>query len=466
MDKLANALPHRRTRIYIAAVTICIILSSMLGWYLWKQSSRPAAQAQTLSISTVLPLTFSVQGLDTSLQDRVITAIEALPQNYQRTQSSADVEIITDPNGSIEALGDTQAQPIKSATILSTTVKRLDVRSDKLSQIDRKKISEQLAQALKPKSTWTYLALGDVIPARDVYTYSRRLGFGYPYLSVQERTRSADLTVSNLETTIADNQAFLQGEGVLNFTAPKASLEGIQASGIDAVNLANNHSMNGGATKVAEMLTNLTASRVGTFGVGQKGTLATWNTTVQGVTIAHLGYDTVPGNIDPTAATPGTQRIPLKPWGTLSQTDIQRVQTEILAAKATNDIVIPWFHWGTEYTHDANEEQRALAHAAIDAGAEVVIGTHPHWTQGFEWYKGHLIAYSLGNFVFDQNWSEETKRSVALELTFSDKRVTGAKLLPARVENWVQPHFLETTSPVYTQILEDIARHSWWNEAS
>ena len=155
MDKLANALPHRRTRIYIAAATVCIILSSILGWYLWKQSSRPAAQAQTLSSSTVSPLTFSVQGLDTSLQDRVITAIEALPQDYQRTQSSADVEIITDPNGSIEALGDTQAQPIKSATILSTAVKRLDVRSDKLSQTDRKKISEQLAQALKPKSTWT-----------------------------------------------------------------------------------------------------------------------------------------------------------------------------------------------------------------------------------------------------------------------------------------------------------------------
>jgi poly-gamma-glutamate synthesis protein (capsule biosynthesis protein) len=404
--------------------------------------------------------------LDTPLRDRVITAIEALPQDYQRTQSSADIEIINDPNGSIEALGDTQAQAITSGTIVSTPSKRLDVRSDKLSQANRKKLTEQLTRALKPKSTWTYLALGDVIPARDVYTYSRRHGFDYPYLSVQDRTKSADLTVSNLETTTADNQAFLQGEGVLNFTAPKASLEGVQASGIDGVNLANNHSMNGGATKVAEMIANLTALKIGTFGVGQKGTLATWDTTVQGITIAHLGYDTVPGNIDPTATTPGAQRIPLKPWGTLNQTDIQRVQSEVQAAKAANDIVIPWFHWGTEYTHSANEEQRALAHAAIDAGAEVVIGTHPHWTQGFEWYKGHLIAYSLGNFVFDQNWSEETKRSVALELTFSDKRVTGAKLLPARVENWVQPHFLEATSPVYTQILEDIAEHSWWNVAS
>lgn len=463
MDKPTLTLPHHRTRIVIAAGVMCVVLFAAAGWYLWEQSHQPTAQAQTVSNAIPSHLTFSVQALSAPLQESIASALTALPQGLTRTETSADIDVVVDPSGTVEAPGTPQPQAITNATILATVSEKLELRSNKLSPADRAQISSQLNQALKPKSTWTYLAVGDVIPARDVYTYSRRLGFGYPYLSVQDRTKSANLTVSNLETTIADNQAFLQGEGVLNFTAPKTSLDGILASGIDGVNLANNHSMNGGSAKVSEMLSNLTGAKLGSFGVGPKGTPASWTTSVHGTTITHLGYDTVPGNIEPTATSPGAQRIPLKPWGTLSQADIQRVQTEVQAAKASSDVVIPWFHWGTEYTHDANEEQRALAHAAIDAGAEVVIGTHPHWTQGFEWYKGHLITYSLGNFVFDQNWSEETKRSVALELTFSDNRVTGAKLLPARVENWVQPHFLEATSPVYTQILKDIADHSWWN---
>ena len=220
--------------------------------------------------------------------------------------------------------------------------------------------------------------------------------------------------------------------------------------------------MNGGSTKVAEMLQNLNQNKIGSFGVGKSGAPSIWTTTVKGLRISHLGYDTVPGNIEPTSATPGARRIALSPWGTLSATDIYLVKADIQTAKQSADIVIPWFHWGSEYTHVANDEQRRMAQACVDAGADVVIGTHPHWTQGVELYKDHLIAYSLGNFVFDQNWSEETKRSAELEIQFSGKKVVAAKLLPAKIENWVQPRFLEASEPLYTQILDDIAKNSWW----
>lgn len=279
-----------------------------------------------------------------------------------------------------------------------------------------------------------------------------------------ERSKQADLTVSNVETTIADGQANQEGANIMNFTAPARALEGIVASGIDGVNLANNHSSNGGSQKFAEMMNLLSSSGIGYFGAGLNSTKSSnpWITKVKDTTIAHLGYNSVPGMIAPTATSAGGNTIAVTPWGSLQTEQVSSVTAEIKEAKKTNDVVIVWFQWGTEYTHQANEDQRALAHAAVDAGADVVIATHPHWTQGVEWYKDHLIAYSLGNFVFDQNWSEETKRSVALELEFEATKVVGAKLLPVHIDNLVQPRFLEPSESTYQQVLQDISDNSWW----
>lgn len=317
----------------------------------------------------------------------------------------------------------------------------------------------------EPAKTWTYLAVGDIIPARDVYTISKRAGYTYPYMKISERTTKADLTVTNLETTIADGQTYGEGAGMMRFTAPARAIDGLRLAGIDGVNLANNHAMNGGAAKTAEMLSLLEGAGIGHFGVARRNEPIAWTTTVKGLKITHLSFNTVPGSIDPTATSPGAVRIPLKPWGTLSQASVSEVQTAIRAAKQSSDVVIPWFQWGTEYTHQANEEQRKLGQAAIEAGADVVVGTHPHWTQGVESYKGHLIAYSLGNFVFDQNWSEKTKQSTALSLTFSGNRVIAASLEPAIIENQVQPRWLAPNEALYATILKDVASHSWLSPA-
>src|SRR5436309_2476431 len=83
----------------------------------------------------------------------------------------------------------------------------------------------------------------------------------------------------------------------------------------------------------------------------------------------------------------------------------EQVAADIRAARAKADVVIPFMHWGEEYLLEPIARQRALAHAMIDAGAEVVLGNHPHVTEGTEIYKGKLIVYSLGNFVFDE-WKD------------------------------------------------------------
>ncbi len=446
-------------------LTLCALVAT--GILRGRTQSANATQPPPILAPTRLTIHASIDSTSLSTLKSLLATVDKLQEAEWSSSQTADLVINTDLTGADLTLTATP-QPNRQFTT-DGYVLRSDhnIALHAASEAGRRVIPElkaTLAQQFiisDPKSDWTYLALGDIIPARDAYTVAKRSGYSFPFAKVTNRTASADLTVANLETTVANGQSYGEGPGMMRFTAPAITLDAIKSAGIDGVSLANNHAMNGGGEKTAEMLRELDTRQIGHFGVDRSTGTGTWTTTVKGITIAHLSFDTVPGNIEPTAALPGANRISLKPWGKLDQTGIDRVQGAVRTAKESADVVIPWFHWGTEYTHDANDEQRRLAQAAIDAGADVVIATHPHWTQGIEWYKNHLIAYSLGNFIFDQNWSEETKHSVALALTFSGKQVMAAKLEPIVIENLVQPRILAPSEPLYHTILQDIASHSW-----
>lgn len=473
-ERTAKQASAKRDRRFWLIVVFFILLSGFVGsgLYLYTITHRSAQGTAEYDIVARTSLSYALEDIPQNTQADILAALRRYAKTRQQdliTQppDQADIIITTQPQTDDTILA-TNAAP---KLVAITTGKPLDSESSVIGLRTRNKAKipqlDQLTQAFAPTyqpqpKAWTYLAVGDIIPARDVYTYSKRYGFLYPYQKITENLKQADLTVANLETTIADGQANGEGAGMMVFTAPSQALNGLVASGVDGVSLANNHAMNGGSTKVVEMLKNLDTSNIGHFGVSTTKDTNAWTTTIHGLKITHLSFNTIPGNIEPGAGSPGARRISLKPWGTLSNSDVSYVQDQIKAAKAQADVVIPWFHWGTEYTHDANDEQRRLAHACIDAGAETVIGTHPHWTQGVEWYNGHFIAYSLGNFIFDQNWSDETRRSFAAQLSFTGSRITGVELKPAYIENWVQPRFLAPSEALYRQILSDIAAHSWW----
>jgi poly-gamma-glutamate synthesis protein (capsule biosynthesis protein) len=114
--------------------------------------------------------------------------------------------------------------------------------------------------------------------------------------------------------------------------------------------------------------------------------------TVKNTKIAILGFNDIP---------PFPQEI--------SKLTVENLTSQIKSVRSQADLVIVTFHWGNEYSM-ANSRQKELAHLAVDTGADAVIGAHPHWVQETEEYKGKPIYYSLGNLVFDQMWSEETKR--------------------------------------------------------
>jgi hypothetical protein len=123
------------------------------------------------------------------------------------------------------------------------------------------------------------------------------------------------------------------------------------------------------------------------------------------------------------------------------------VEEDIALAKSQADLVIPFFHWGREGVHEPEPYQVQLAHAAIDAGAAAVIGSHPHVLQGMELYKNAPVVYSLGNFVFGGNWNPKDKETAMVQARFSSAGFLSAKVVPAHSDRFpevpVQPYLVD-----------------------
>ena len=163
----------------------------------------------------------------------------------------------------------------------------------------------------------------------------------------------------------------------------------------DAVGVANNHSGDFGPEALVEQCQRLESARLKYFGGGRNLAAARVPLVVElkGLRIAILGYNEFKPR---TFAATDTQA------GVAWSVDDQVIDDIRLArSKYKADLVIPYMHWGYEEEPEPNERQRTFSRVMIDAGADVVVGGHPHITQGAEYYRGHLIVYSLGNFVFD-----------------------------------------------------------------
>ncbi len=120
------------------------------------------------------------------------------------------------------------------------------------------------------------------------------------------------------------------------------------------------------------------------------------------------------------------------------------LRRDVAAARAAGaQVVVVYPHWGVEYTARTTSLQRALGRAAIDAGADLVIGNHPHWVGAMEVYRGRPIWYALGNFVFDQAWSEPTQEGLLLELTFRGRTLVQVRLHPTIILDQAQPNLLD-----------------------
>lgn len=215
---------------------------------------------------------------------------------------------------------------------------------------------------------------------------------------MRELAHRADLVVLNLEGTITHNESIAQRDNtILRFTFAPALAEAVLAAlSADAVSLANNHALDFYASGYDETRAHLDAWGIAHFGHPLNDRHLSAALSAGGFRLCLVGYH---GLYDPDPAS--------------VVGEIARLAQEGACARIA---VMP--HWGVEYEQEPTQEQIALAHAFIDAGADLVVGAHPHVAQSRETYRGKAIFYSLGNFIFDQDFSPETRQGLLLWAEF------------------------------------------------
>lgn len=285
-------------------------------------------------------------------------------------------------------------------------------------------------------------SVGDIILSRTVYVKMRQNGYASPFKNVAERLKGADLTFGNLEVALSD--LVTPPTAGMSFVAPKAAIEGIVLSGIDILGLANNHSTNFGTKVFADSINLLKEKGIEFVGGGINSSEAKKFkiVNVKEKKFAFLAANSIVGDIPAGQNSPGTWHFDLPPWGTRNETEVQEILENIKAAKKESDFTIIMVHWGTEYTADPSPEMKTLGREFIDAGADLVVGTHPHWVQGVEAYKNGFISYSLGNFVFDQEWSLETKQGLIMDTIFYKDKLVNVSITPVLIEDFNRPRIL------------------------
>lgn len=292
----------------------------------------------------------------------------------------------------------------------------------------------------KPDITINFL--GDIILGRTVAMREASRGVTYPFLKTASVTANASLTIADLETPLSDKYPPVY-KNTMDFIAPTKSVKGLTYAGIDLVALANNHSTNYGEGAFKDTLKTLSANNIAYVGGGNNidEARALRILEINGVSFGFLNYNSINGSINARDDQAGVAFVRLKPSYTEdSEDDIDRILQDIYYARSKCDVLVIIMHWGVEY-QGATPTQVRLAHAFIDNGVDIVIGTHPHVAQPVELYKGKLIAYSLGNFVFDQMQSADTREGYILQVYLSGKELTGFKIMPYKIYDYAQPRW-------------------------
>ena len=237
----------------------------------------------------------------------------------------------------------------------------------------------------------------------------------------------ADLAVVNLETSIGTDGD--QQTKKFTFQAPPAAFDPLSAAGIDVISMANNHALDFGQAGFAQTLTAITAKNAPVIGVGANETEAyrPFTATVHGQRIAIIAATQI---IDSNLVSSWTATA-TNP-GVASAKRVDRLLQAVADARRSADTVVVFMHWGTEKIHCPNQDQLSLAPQLVDAGADLVIGTHAHRVQGAGYLGRAYVAYGLGNLMFKVG-SPEAREAGILSITITGRRVDDAAWHPVTI---------------------------------
>jgi poly-gamma-glutamate synthesis protein (capsule biosynthesis protein) len=308
-------------------------------------------------------------------------------------------------------------------------------------QETKKEIKKDLVESLENKkgnAENLLVAGGDVILSRWVGVKIRESGdSAMPFRKIAPLMASGDITFINYEAPFLDKGPLVT-EGMV-FKAEPDFIKGLTLAGIDIVSLANNHMKNHGREGLAFTFSHLAKNNIKYVGAGENFAAAHSPAILEskGVKFGFLAYTYSDGikfekNEDPTIYD-------------LAFMEIKQLRKDIESLKKDADVIIVSMHAGNEYQATPNPQQIEFAHVAIDFGANLVLGHHPHWVQTIEKYKNGFIIYSLGNLVFDQMWSQETREGVIAKFKFLGPKLKSVEFVSTKIENYSQPRFVTPT---------------------
>jgi gamma-polyglutamate biosynthesis protein CapA len=289
------------------------------------------------------------------------------------------------------------------------------------------------------KNKITIIAVGDIMLGDLPTCYGfgvgstiEKRGPAFPFAHCAETLKKGDITCGNLETVISrfDRQNDPFNKIVLR--AQPEVIESLKGAGFNLLTLGNNHIMQHGRQALIETVELLKASQIGIIGleIPENNILNRVVYNINGSAICFLGYNQRPLQyfLDP----------PL-----YVDFDIDKIKTDIEKSRKEADIVVLSLHWGDEFVDIPSRTQIETAHQLIDSGADIILGHHSHQIQGVEKYKGKIIAYSLGNFVFDM-WQRRLRNSMILKIEISAGSNLEYSILPAIISPQYQPRIAES----------------------
>ena len=279
-----------------------------------------------------------------------------------------------------------------------------------------------------PESTLTIV--GDIMLVRGVPDPAAALA------PLRGRLAGADVTVGNLEQTLSTNGAPQQPNDD-SFGGPPTLLEPLARAGFDALSLANNHTGDYETTALLETIRAFDGAGIEAFGAGEGLPEASRPAVidVEGVRFAFLGFNAIGETPQAARGTPGALSVRMPPrTGPLNSADLDHLASAVGRADRSADVVVVLPHWGGNYTRVVDPAQRAVARRLVAAGADLIVGGHPHWVQGAEEIQGVPVFYSLGNFVFDMDFMAQTMEGVFLETTWRGDELVEVRPVPYRLD--------------------------------
>jgi poly-gamma-glutamate synthesis protein (capsule biosynthesis protein) len=296
----------------------------------------------------------------------------------------------------------------------------------------------------EPGPVTTLTVVGDIMLGRRVGERAAELGDpAYALRHLRGRLAAADLTVGNLESTLATLGAPTQGDD--SFAADPAVVGGLRAAGFDAVSLANNHAGDYGPASLVRTVRLLRHGGVAPFGAGRDRVAARRPVIVErhGLDFAFLGFNAIGETPEAGPETPGASSVSMPPrTGPLDRRELGRVLADVRRLARIADVVVVMPHWGTQYTERPEPIQTYVGRQLVRAGADLVVGGHPHWVQGATLVGHSLVVQSLGNFVFDMDFVPESMEGLMLEATFWGDELKAVDFVPYRMSSDFAPHLV------------------------